>query len=139
MVANMSSFIIGIMSPRTKVTIRLNRQLIQPQIRPSTSTEHGRRRRHQQAMQEIKKYQRTTHLLLPKQPFSRLVKEICDEHFTRPGETMRWAQQAMAAVQESAEAYLVHLFEDSLLCALHAKRVTLTKRDIQLARRIRGI
>ena len=50
----------------------------------------------------------------------------------------RWQSQAIQALQEAAEAFLVHLFEDANLCALHAKRVTIMQKDIQLARRIRG-
>lgn len=51
---------------------------------------------------------------------------------------MRWQSQALLALQEAAEAFLVHLFEDTNLCAIHAKRVTIMQKDIQLARRIRG-
>ena len=51
---------------------------------------------------------------------------------------MRIQAEALEALQEAAEAYLVHLFEDANLCVIHAKRVTLMPRDIQLARRIRG-
>lgn len=51
----------------------------------------------------------------------------------------RWQSQAIQALQEAAEAFLVHLFEDTNLCAIHAKRVTIMAKDIQLARRIRGI
>ena len=50
----------------------------------------------------------------------------------------RWQAAALLALQEAAEAYLVHLFEDANLCAIHAKRVTLMVKDVQLARRIRG-
>ncbi len=42
------------------------------------------------------------------------------------------------ALQEAAEAHLVGLFEDCNLCAVHAKRVTIMPKDLQLARRIRG-
>ncbi len=52
--------------------------------------------------------------------------------------TMRWQSHAIMALQEAAEAFLVHLFEDANLCAIHAKRVTVMQKDIQLARRIRG-
>ena len=90
------------------------------------------------ALMEIRKYQRSTGLLLRKLPFSRLVREILREHFARPGFEFRWQLQGMLALQEAAEAYLVGLFEDANLCAIHAKRVTIMKRDIQLARRIRG-
>lgn len=51
---------------------------------------------------------------------------------------MRWQSHAIQALQESTEAFLVHLFEDTNLCAIHAKRVTIMQKDIQLARRIRG-
>ncbi|KAL0262407.1 centromeric DNA-binding histone H3-like protein cse4 [Diplodia seriata] len=54
------------------------------------------------------------------------------------GEVLRWQSQAIQALQEAAEAFLVHLFEDTNLCAIHAKRVTIMQKDIQLARRIRG-
>ena len=51
---------------------------------------------------------------------------------------IRYQESAMLALQEAAEAYLVGYFEDANLCAIHAKRVTIMPKDIQLARRIRG-
>ena len=90
------------------------------------------------ALMEIRRYQSSTQLLLRKLPFSRLVREILREYFARPGFEFRWQMQGMLALQEAAEAYLVGLFEDANLCAIHAKRVTIMRRDIQLARRIRG-
>ncbi len=51
----------------------------------------------------------------------------------------RWQSHALLCLQEAAESYLVHLFEDVNLCAIHAKRVTIMQRDMQLARRIRGL
>ncbi|KAI0181054.1 histone-fold-containing protein [Hypoxylon sp. FL1284] len=66
------------------------------------------------------------------------VREIALDY--RPAnEGMRWQSQAILALQEAAEAFLVHLFEDTNLCAIHAKRVTIMQKDIQLARRIRGV
>ena len=65
------------------------------------------------ALKEIRAYQRTTDLLIRKLPFARLVKEICENHFTRPGESLRWQGKAILALQEAAEDYLVHLFEDA--------------------------
>jgi histone H3/H4 len=50
----------------------------------------------------------------------------------------RFQSSAVLALQEAAEAYLVGLFEDTNLAAIHAKRVTIMPKDIQLARRIRG-
>ncbi|KAI0115815.1 core histone H2A/H2B/H3/H4-domain-containing protein [Nemania sp. FL0031] len=73
-----------------------------------------------------------------KLPFSRVVREIAISLRPRD-EGMRWQSQAILALQEAAEAFLVHLFEDSNLCAIHAKRVTIMQKDIQLARRIRGV
>lgn len=59
-------------------------------------------------------------------------------NMTPAGEVLRWQSQAIQALQEATEAFLVHLFEDTNLCAIHAKRVTIMQKDIQLARRIRG-
>ncbi|XP_056320064.1 histone H3-like centromeric protein A [Danio aesculapii] len=88
------------------------------------------------ALMEIRKYQKSTGLLLRKAPFSRLVREVC-QTFSR--EHMMWQGYALMALQEAAEAFMVRLFSDANLCAIHAKRVTLFPRDIQLARRIRGV
>lgn len=55
------------------------------------------------------------------------------------GRDFRWQSHAIQALQEAAEAYLVHLFEDTNLIAIHCKRITIMKKDLQLARRIRGI
>ncbi|KAF4333041.1 histone H3-like centromeric cse-4 [Fusarium beomiforme] len=90
------------------------------------------------ALREIRQYQSGTKLLLRKLPFARLVREIALTMRPRD-EGLRWQSQAIMALQEAAEAYMVHLFEDTNLCAIHAKRVTIMQKDIQLARRIRGI
>ncbi|CAM5105357.1 unnamed protein product [Natator depressus] len=100
----------------------------------------GLRRRYrpgQRALLEIRKFQKSTNLLISKLPFSRVVREIC-LMYTR-GVDFRWQAMALLALQEAAEAFLVRLLEDSYLCSIHAKRVTLFPKDIQLARRIRGI
>ncbi|CAG9996649.1 unnamed protein product [Clonostachys byssicola] len=90
------------------------------------------------ALREIRKFQSSTKLLVQKLPFARLCREIGLQY--RPaGKDFRWQSQALQALQEAAEAYMVYLFEDANLCAIHAKRVTVMKKDIQLARRIRGI
>ncbi|CAH7686129.1 histone H3-like centromeric protein A [Phakopsora pachyrhizi] len=93
------------------------------------------------ALREIRHYQKSTDLLLRRLPFARLVREIALEFVTMTGDDsvgLRWQSSALLALQEAAEAYLVHLFEDTNLCAIHAKRVTIMQRDMQLARRIRG-
>ena len=86
------------------------------------------------ALREIRRYQKSTELLIRKLPFNRLVREIAQDFKT----DLRFQSQAIGALQEAAEAYLVGLFEDTNLCAIHAKRVTIMPKDIQLARRIRG-
>jgi len=86
------------------------------------------------ALREIRKFQKSTELLIRKMPFQRLVREIAGEFKS----DLRFQSQAILALQESAEAYLVGLFEDTNLCAIHARRVTIMPKDIQLARRIRG-
>lgn len=86
------------------------------------------------ALREIRKYQKTTDLLIRKMPFQRLVREIAQDFQT----DLRFQSAAILALQEAAEAYLVGLFEDTNLCALHSKRVTIMPKDLQLARRIRG-
>ncbi|KAG9232965.1 histone H3-like centromeric protein cse-4 [Amylocarpus encephaloides] len=87
------------------------------------------------ALKEIRRYQGSTDLLLRKLPFSRVVREIAIDMKRLE---LRWQSQAIMALQEASEAFLVHLFEDANLCAIHAKRVTIMQKDIQLARRIRG-
>jgi histone H3 len=89
------------------------------------------------ALREIRKYQKSTDLMIRKAPFMRLVKEIVQD-MCAPGEQLRMQSTAILALQEASEAYLVQLFEDTNLCAIHAKRVTIMPKDLQLARRIRG-
>jgi len=93
------------------------------------------------ALREIKKYQKSTELLIRKLPFQRFVREIANDQVSmqKYPDGMRWQSQAVIAVQEAAEAYIVGLLEDSNLNAIHAKRVTVMPKDMQLARRIRGI
>ena len=88
------------------------------------------------ALREIRRYQKGTELLIRKLPFQRLVREIAET--VRPLRGLRFESLAVLALQEASEAYLVGLFEDTNLCAIHAKRVTIMPKDIQLARRIRG-
>tara|TARA_E500000331_G_scaffold296534_1_gene295259 strand:+ start:715 stop:1254 length:540 start_codon:yes stop_codon:yes gene_type:complete len=88
------------------------------------------------ALREIRKYQKSTELLLRKAPFNRLVREILTSDLGKYG--LRWQQNAVIALQEAAEAYMVSLFEDSQLEAVHGKRITINPKDMQLARRIRG-
>lgn len=75
-------------------------------------------------------------LSIRKLPFQRLVRDISLNF--KPDDPLRYTPQALLALHVACEDYLVALFEDSYLCALHANRVTLMKKDLSLARRIRG-
>jgi histone H3 len=86
------------------------------------------------ALREIRRYQRSTELLIRKLPFQRLVREVAQDFRS----DLRFQSHAIMALQEASEAYLVSLFEDTLMCAEHARRVTIFPKDMQLARRIRG-
>ncbi|XP_062855538.1 histone H3-like centromeric protein A [Trichomycterus rosablanca] len=120
-------------SPKRRSPVRTRRD-----SGPSEASPRKKRRFRpgMRALMEIRKYQKSTDLLLRKGPFSRLVREVC-QMFSR--ENLMWQAYALMALQEAAEAFLVRLFSDANLCAIHAKRVTLYPRDIQLARRIRGV
>ncbi|RJE18888.1 histone H3 [Aspergillus sclerotialis] len=111
-------------------------------VQPGDPTTVGRTRRYKPgtvALKEIRRYQRSYDLLIQKLPFARLVREVALDILPEERRhEIRWQSQAIQALQEAAEAFLVHLFEDTNLCAIHAKRVTIMQKDIALARRIRG-
>ena len=86
------------------------------------------------ALREIRRYQKSTDLLIKKAPFQRLVREVAQDYKA----DLRFQSSAVMAMQEASEAYLVGVFEDTNLCAIHARRVTIMPKDMQLARRIRG-
>ena len=86
------------------------------------------------ALKDIRHFQGSTALLIRRLPFQRLVREIAQDYKT----DLRFQSAAVLCLQEATEAYLVKLFDDANLCAIHAKRVTIMPKDIQLARRIRG-
>ncbi len=131
---------------RTKLTARKcgggkprGKQLSTKAARRSAPTTSGVKKPHRYrpgtvALRQIRRFQKSTELLIRKLPFQRLVREIGLEF----KEDLRFQSAAVGALQEAAEAYLVGLFEDTNLCAIHAKRVTIMPKDIQLARRIRG-
>ena len=86
------------------------------------------------ALREIRRYQKSTELLMRKLPFQRLVSEIAGDFKN----DLRFQATAIVALQEATEAYMVSLFEDTNLAAIHAKRVTIMGKDIALAKRLRG-
>ncbi|PAV68484.1 hypothetical protein WR25_06974 [Diploscapter pachys] len=140
-----SAFFVSVMA-RTKQTARKStggkaprKQLATKAARKSAPATGGVKKPHRYrpgtvALREIRRYQKSTELLLRKLPFQRLVREIAQDFKT----DLRFQSSAVLALQEASDAYLVGLFEDTNLCAIHAKRVTIMPKDIQLARRIRG-
>jgi len=131
---------------RTKQTARKStggkaprKQLAAKAARKTAPSQGGLKKPHRYkpgtvALREIRKYQKSTELLIRKLPFQRLVREIAQDYKS----DLRFQSNAVLALQEASEAYLVSLFEDTNLCAVHAKRVTIMPRDLSLARRIRG-
>ena len=134
---------------RTKQTAKRNESGKQPNpksikavqaARKAAATTGGVKKPHRYrpgtvALCEIRRYQKSTQLLIRKLPFQRVVREIVQDFWTREG-APRFTPDAITALQEASEAYLVGLFEDVNLCAIHTKRVTIMPKDVQLARRI---
>jgi histone H3 len=90
------------------------------------------------ALRETRRHQKSTDLLIRKLPFQRLVRDIT-QSFKIWGEVLRFQSTAVLALQEASEAFLVGVLYDTNLCGIHAKRVTIMNRDMQLALRIRGV
>ena len=123
---------VGSKAPRKHIAVKRTKPLV---------ASNGIKRPHRYrpgtvALREIRRYQKSTDLLIRKAPFSRLVRQIAVEELGL--KDIRFQSIAILAIQEAAEAYLVGVFEDTNLCAIHAKRVTITEKDMRLARRIRG-
>ena len=115
----------------------------------STPSTRGIKKPHQYrprlaALQEIGTYQKSTECLIKKLPFQKLIHEILQEYRICPhgpgipSMQVRFQSTAVTTLQEAAENFLVGLFKDVNLLAVHAKRVTIIPRDIRLAVRIRG-
>ena len=131
---------------RTKQTARKStggkaprKQLATKASRKSAPTTGGVKKPHRYrpgtvALREIRRYQKSTDLLIRKAPFQRLVREVAQDF----AKDLRFQHTGVLALQEASEAYLVGLFEDTNLCAIHGKWVTIMPKDIQLVRRIRG-
>ena len=87
------------------------------------------------ALREIRKYQKSSELLIPKLPFQRVVRDVAMEF---RGD-LRFQGSAVMALQEATEAYVVHWMEDALLAALHRKCVTIMPADFLLVRKLRHL
>lgn len=110
---------------------KLARQGVVQQARAPPSRPH-RYKSGTVALREIRRYQKSTELLIPKLPFSRLAREIMQEFKT----DLRVQRSALMALQEAAETYIVGVFEDANLCTIHVGRQTVMPKDVQLAQRI---
>jgi histone H3 len=88
------------------------------------------------ALKEIRRYQKSTDFLIRKLPFQRTCRSIIREN--NNVSDIRFQGPALASIQEALESYLVGLFEDAMLCASHAKRVTVLPRDIALVNKLRS-
>ena len=84
------------------------------------------------ALKEIRHYQREYGVICSKATVARLVREICEK------KDLRWQAKAIMALHEAFDDYLVGLFEDCVLEAIHRKRVTVMPKDMFIALRIRG-
>lgn len=120
-------------APRKQVATKAARKSVPP-VQDEGLKKKRRFRPGTVALREIRRYQKSTELLIRKLPFQRLVRETMQEFKV----DLRIQSSAVFALQEAAEMYLTGLFEDTNLIAIHAKRVTIMPKDMQLARRIRG-
>lgn len=122
----------------TKITEEIAQSAARSALRIKKTDAHARKKRKRRpgvkALIEINRLQKTTHLLLRKLPFQRLVREILQDLSFK---VTRISSDALLALQEAAEAYMIGIFEDGNLCAIHAKRVTVFPADIKLAMRLR--
>jgi histone H3 len=117
------------------------KQLVTKSARKTSTPASGAAKKHRYkpgtvALREIRRYQRSTERLIRKLPFQRLCRSISREQ--AGASDIRFQGPALLTLQEATELYLVGLFEDALLCAQHAKRVTVFGKDFVLVMRIRS-
>lgn len=119
----------------SRKTQRMGRLTAKVTSSPSSDTRKVRRwRPGTVALREVRKYQQSTDFLIPRAPFRRLVKEIV----LNVKDSIRVSTSAVDALQEATEAYITGVLGDANLCTIHAKRVTLFPKDLDLALRLRG-
>ena len=121
--------------PTVKSTVVVSETSNNNKTKMTNPTSRRRYRPGTKALLEIRKFQKSTNLLIPALPFSRLLREIVQT--VTGGQHFRFQSLAIKALQEASEAYLVGFFEDAFLCAMHARRVTIMPKDMDLAKRIR--
>lgn len=126
-------------SVASRKSTKASRAIAKKESKAPHTSQGGAKRQHRWrpgtvALREVRKYQHTTELLIARAPFRRLVKEIVETF----KDTMRMRSSALEAIHEATEAYIVGVLGDANLCTIHAKRVTLYPKDLQLAMRLRG-
>ncbi|KAL0265990.1 UNVERIFIED_CONTAM: hypothetical protein PYX00_011707 [Menopon gallinae] len=119
-------------APRKQIASKAARKTSQPT--PQTATKRTHYKPGTLALKEIRRYQNSTELLIRKLPFQRLVRNIAQQYKA----DVRFQGSALACVQESLETFLTYYFEMASACAVHARRVTILKRDLSLVDKIRG-
>ncbi|CAJ1014331.1 histone H3, putative [Leishmania guyanensis] len=125
---------------RTKETARTKRSITAKKSKKAPSAVSGLKKVHRRwrpgtcAIREIRRYQKSTELLMQCAPFQRLVREVSSAQ----KEGLRFQSSAILAIQEATESYIVSLLADTNLACIHAKRVTIQPKDVQLAMRLRG-
>ena len=122
---------------------RLPRKALYNRMLPNAPVKKPRRYRPGTvALREIRRLQKSTELLISKLPFSRVVRYICQQEALSRGklnvDNYRWQKSGLMALQYATESFVTEVFQDANLCAIHAKRVTVMPKDIQLALRIRN-
>lgn len=119
-------------APRKQIATKAARKTSLPT--PQTASKRTRYKPGTVALKEIRRYQNSTDLLIRKLPFQRFVRSIAQQYKA----DVRFQGPALACLHESLEAYLTGVFEDANACAVHARRVTILKRDLSLVDKIRG-
>ena len=129
-------------APRKELTIKAATKRARQKKKTRQNQEGGRAKKRYRpgtvALREIRRYQKKTELLIRKLPFRQYCREVAQDVKPTSITNLRFSSLAFDALQEATEAYLVGLFEDTVLCCIHAKRVTIQLKDIILAKRIRG-
>ena len=116
-----------------KARCRASKYYTAPSLGCDEQRKPRRRRPGIASLMEIRYYQKHVELLIPLLAFSRLVREVATEVSSK---NFRFQSAAIKALQEESEAYLIGLLEDSQLCTIHAKHVTLMPKDMKLARQL---
>merc|ERR1711872_169549 len=119
----------------SKQAAKASQSIIKSQISSPNTTFKRRFKPGANAIREIKKFQKSTDLLIPKLPFTRMVRAMV---LSRTGnDSLRLQSNAISTLQEATERHLISIYEDSFMCASHARRVTLMAKDIRLITKLK--